>query len=172
MKWVLPAMFVTVLVGHFFYSTRSLTVPSDGLWASYEFQLPEESRSSRYFGPGEHWLGLSYALAGTFAAWCFSRIVMLRNEALAASASGLTWSGFLWAGACFLTGCCGSPMLPLYLGLFGPQFVNVTKPLAFGITLVSIGAGYAWMVKRTPRRATANVNTGIHETVGANTSQV
>lgn len=172
MKWVLPAIFVAVLSGHFLYSRRPPKVAENGVWASYQFEALEASRLSRYIGPGEYWLGLSYALTGTFAAWCFGRLVRLRREALAASASGLTLSGLLWAGVCFLTGCCGSPMLPVYLGLFGPRFVDVTKPLTFGLTLVSIGVGYAWMVKKAPRRIRDSVNAGLHENAGANPGQI
>jgi hypothetical protein len=172
MKWVLLTIFVAVLVGHFLFSTRQPAVAENGVWASYQFDAAEVSRVSRYLGPGGYWLGLSYALAGTFAAWCFSRVVRLRREALAVSASGLTLSGVLWAGVCFLTGCCGSPMLPVYLGLFGPKFVDVTKPLTFGVTLVSIGVGYAWMVKRAPRRIRESVNAGLYENAGANPGQI
>ena len=60
---------------------------------------------------------------------------MMRRASLAASAGGLTLSGILAASVCFLTGCCGSPMLPLYLGLLGPNFLGVTNPLTLAITL-------------------------------------
>jgi len=40
-------------------------------------------------------------------------------------------------------------MLPIYLGLLGPKFLGVTKPLTFGLTLLSIVIGSAWMLKGT-----------------------
>ena len=88
----------------------------------------------------------------------------LRRETLLRSAGGLTLSGVLWGGVCFFTGCCGSPMLPIYLGLLGPKFLSVTKPLTFVITVVSIIVGYAWMVKRAPGAIEKkNVNARLHE---------
>ena len=171
MKWAIPAVFIAVLLGHFLYSTRTQPV-SAGQWATYEFDQPEESRWTRYIEPGEYWLGLSYALAGTFATFCFARIVKMRREALVASAGGVTLGGVLWASVCFLTGCCGSPMLPIYLGLFGPKFLAITKPLTFGLTVLSILVGYMWMLKRAPKAITNNVNAGLHEDAGANPGQV
>lgn len=173
MKWIIAAVFVVVLLGHFLYATRNpITAKAGGPWASYTFDQPTESRFARYTGPGEHWLGLSYALAGSFATFCFGQILRLRHQALAASAGGLTLSGVLWASVCFLTGCCGSPMLPIYLGLFGPKFMSITKPLTFGLTLLSIVVGYAWMLKRAEKAIAKNVNTGLHEASGANPGQV
>lgn len=173
MKWPPLAVFVLVLAGHFFYVTGDVPASSGkGPWASFEFDAPEESRLLRYVNAGDHWLGLSYALAGTFGTWCFLRMVRMRREALAASAGGLTMSGVIWAGVCFLTGCCGSPMLPLYLGLFGPRFMSVTKPLTFGLTLLSIVVGYAWMLKRAQKAIEKNVNARLHETAGADAGQV
>ena len=173
MKSAATVVFVAVLLGHFFYVTRSASSPQDGgPWAVYAFDQPQESRWVRYTSPGEYWLGFSYGLAGAFATWCFARIVRLRREALATNAAGLTLSGVLWAAVCFLTGCCGSPMLPVYLGLFGPKFLSVTKPLTFGITLLSIAVGYAWMLKRAPKAIENNVNTGLHEAAGADPGEV
>ncbi|GMU21404.1 MAG: hypothetical protein AMXMBFR13_14970 [Phycisphaerae bacterium] len=173
MKWAISAVFVAVLLGHFLYVTRTVAVSQDGgAWAAYEFDQPQESRWARYTAPGEYWLGLSYGLAGAFATWCFARILRLRREALAANAAGLTLSGVLWAAVCFLTGCCGSPMLPVYLGLFGPKFLSITKPLTFCITLLSIVVGYAWMLKRAPKAIKRNVNTSLHEAARANPGEV
>lgn len=164
MKLAVPGVFVAVLLAHFLYVSRAGGRSQDGgPWAVYEFDQPQESRWVRYTGPGEYWLGLSYGLAGAFGTWCFARIVRLRRKALATNAAGLTLSGVLWAAVCFLTGCCGSPMLPIYLGLFGPKFLTVTKPLTFGITLLSIVVGYAWMLKRAPMAIEKNVNAGLHE---------
>lgn len=144
---------LTVLLGHFFYVIGSVGGRDQGSgWADLESLRPAESRWELYTASGEYWLGLSYALAALFAAWCLIRVFELRREAAVSSAGGLTLSGVLVASVCFFTGCCGSPMLPVYLGLFGPQFMSVTKPLTFGITLVSIAVGYAWMVRTAPKR--------------------
>lgn len=173
MKWLTAAVLVAILLGHFFYVTRNAAVSQDGgPWAAYKFDQPHESRWVRYTSPGEYWLGLSYGLAGAFATWCFTRIIRLRRESLAANAAGLTLSGVLWAAVCFLTGCCGSPMLPVYLGLFGLKCMSVTKPLTFGVTLLSIVVGYAWMMQRGPQAIATNVNARLHEDAGADPGQV
>ena len=174
MKWLLAAcVFLALLAGHFLYITRSVSTASGGgQWASYEFERLEESRLSRYLEPGEYWLGLSYGLAGAFATFCLIRAIRMRRESLAESAGGFALSGLLWATACFFTGCCGSPMLPIYLGLLGPKFLDVTKPLMFGLTLLSIVIGYAWMLKRARKAKLKNVNTGLYEDVGADPGQV
>ncbi len=150
MKRVMLCVFLAILAGHFLYATRSVSISdNNAAWAAYKFEQPKESRLSRYIGPGEYWLGLSYGLAGAFAVFSLVRAIRMRREALAASAGGIALGGLLWAGVCFFVGCCGSPMLPLYLGLLGPKFLGVTKPLTFGLTLLSIVIGSAWMLKGT-----------------------
>jgi len=51
------------------------------------------------------------------------------------------------ASGCFLLGCCGSPMLGVYLALFGAMALGAGKPLMAGITLLSTGCGY-WCLSR------------------------
>ena len=174
MKWLpVSCVFLAVLAGHFLYITRSVSTPNeDGPWASYEFERPEESRLSRYIGPGQYWLGFSYGLAGAFAVFCLVRAIRMRRKSLAASAGGLALSGVLWATVCFLTGCCGSPMFPVYLGLLGSKFLGVTRPLTFALTLLSIVIGYAWMLQRARKAEVRNVNTGLHENAGADPGRV
>lgn len=152
MKWVTGFIFLAIFAGHFLYVTCDVSISNgNGAWAAYDFEQPKESRLNRYIAPGEYWLGLSYGLAGAFAAFCLVRAIRMRRETLAASAGGVALGGLLWAGVCFFVGCCGSPMLPVYLGLLGPKFLGVTKPLTFGLTLLSIVVGYTWMLKRTPK---------------------
>lgn len=172
MRWLALVVFAAIVLGHFAYTTSSTAAPAGGQWAAYEFEEPEGSRLDHYVGHGNYWLGLSYGLSGAFAAWCFGRVLVMRRSSLAASAGGLTLSGVLAAGVCFLTGCCGSPMLPLYLGLLGPNFLGVTKPLTFAVTLLSIAIGYVWMLKGVCKIPENNVNTRLHETVGADPGEV
>jgi len=150
-KWMITAfVFIAILAGHFLYATRDISISAgNGVWAAYDFGQPQESRLNRYIGSGEYWLGLSYGLVGFFAAFCLARAIGMRRESMAASAGGIAFGGLLWAGICFFVGCCGSPMLPIYLGLLGPKLLGVTKPLMFGLTLLSIVIGCAWMLKGT-----------------------
>lgn len=151
-RLVLMCVFLAILSGHFLYVTRNvLTSNGNGQWASYKFEQTEESRWSRYVGPGEYWLGFSYGLAGAFAAFCLAIAIRMRRESLAASAGGLALGGLLWASVCFFVGCCGSPILPVYLGLLGPKFFGVTKPMAFALTVISITIGYRLVLKRAEK---------------------
>src|SRR5208283_3790556 len=60
----------------------------------------------------------------------FHPIVGAHSQAHAgAAAGGLTLLGALMAGGCFLIGCCGSPMLAVYLSLFGAKALGLGKPL-------------------------------------------
>lgn len=172
MKWLAYVVFAAILLGHFGYTTRGSAATAGGQWAAYEFDEPEGSRIDHYLGHGNYWLGLSYGLSGAFAVWCFGRVLSMRRPAVAASAGGLTLSGVLVAGVCFLTGCCGSPMLPIYVGLLGPNFLSVTKPLTFGVTLLSIAVGYYWMNTRGCKVPVKDVNARLHETAGANPGEV
>ncbi|NOZ23998.1 MAG: hypothetical protein GXP25_23215 [Planctomycetes bacterium] len=163
---------MAVLVGHFFYVTRGVSVSSkSGPWATYTFEQPKESRWVRYVGPGQYWVGFSYGLAGAFVVFCLGRAIRMRRESLAASAGGLALGGLLWASFCFFAGCCGSPMLPIYLGLLGPKFTNITKPLTFVVTFLSILIGYALMQKRAHKETAKGVNR-LHENIGANPGEV
>jgi hypothetical protein len=174
MRWLFPVVFFVVLVGHFLYATRSpSSAGDDSAWATYKFDIPETSRFDRYTQPGEYWIGLSYGLAGAFASFCLYRAVKRRRESLAESAGGLALSGLLWASFCFFAGCCGSPMLPVYLGLLGPNFLGVTKPLTFGLTVLSISVGYVVILKRDGKSCGEvtegnHVNARLHEDAGAN----
>ena len=45
-------------------------------------------------------------------------------------------------------GCCGSPMLPIYISLFGSKAAGIGKPLVALISLISIGGGYRYVMRR------------------------
>ena len=102
-----------------------------------------------YLESGSVWLGLSYALALSFAAVWLDRY---REERFCAartlSIGGVTLSGFLAVAGCYALGCCGSPMLAVYLSLFGTAFLPLTKPLVFVFTAVSLSATWWWMTAR------------------------
>ena len=63
-------------------------------------------------------------------------------------AGGISLIGVLYFAGCFLLGCCGSPMLIVYLNLFGASFLGFTKPIVLALTVVSITLGYLWMERR------------------------
>jgi hypothetical protein len=100
-----------------------------------------------YVANGDIWLGLSYALAGAFCVYALSLWSENRKRAATGALAGLTIGSALAVFGCFLVGCCGSPMLPVWLGLFGGKALGLTKPLMAALTLVSVAIGYA-LLKR------------------------
>ncbi len=102
----------------------------------------------QYVATGGYWLGYSYALPLAFASVALRRYReqrMCRARTLAIG--GVAFSGFLAVAACFLLGCCGSPMLAVYLSLFGAAFLPLAKLLIAAITTVLILGGSWWLRK-------------------------
>lgn len=157
MKKILPLTgFLLILFAHFLYTSYRSSSPfvyTGGKWASFRFQQisSEQSPLFRYFNSGDMWLGMAYGLAAAFAVFSITGLLQRKDADKKVSAGGLTLSGLLWMSICFLVGCCGSPMLPIYISLLGSRFLRVTKPLTFVITLVSIGIAYTIMQKRKTR---------------------
>lgn len=94
-------------------------------------------RLSSYWSGGGLWLGYCYGVAAGFALWSVMRWIGERRSATAA-AGGVTLSGVIAGAACFMTGCCGSPMLGVWIGIFGAASAPFLGPLAALITTVSV----------------------------------
>ena len=145
--WLLgPAAFVTVFVGHVLY-LRYLTSEVQRDWAD-NFN-PSVSFWQDYIASQDYFMSFSYALSASFAVWATAPFVYSRRRAAAIGAfGGVSLVTFLAAAGCFLIGCCGSPMLPIYISLFGSQAAGVGKPLVALISLLSIGVGYLYVARR------------------------
>jgi hypothetical protein len=103
-----------------------------------------------YWRGQDYFIGFSYALGASFAGWALTRCISFRQERVAAGGAavgGITLVGVLMAGGCFLIGCCGSPMLAVYVSLFGSRASGVGKPLTALVTLITVGCGY-WCLSR------------------------
>ena len=145
--WFLGAVaFVTVFVGHVLY-LRYLASASQKGWAD-NFNSPV-SFWERYIIGKDYFVSFSYALSASFAVWATARFVYSRRRAAAIGAfGGVSLVTVLAAAGCFLIGCCGSPMLPIYISLFGSQAAGIGKPLMALISLISIGGGYVYVMRR------------------------
>lgn len=99
---------------------------------------------------GEHyWMGYAYALSIGFAAYALLLFVATRMETTGRFAVGsIGLSGFLAVFGCFLIGCCGSPMLGVYLSLFGASFLPFAKPLVALLMTVLIAASWVWLRRK------------------------
>ena len=128
--------------------------PAQSRWAAVE-TAAEASWLRRYVDTASYWLGFSYALSLAFAE---AQLRRYREERLCGARSlaigGVSFSGFLAVAACYLVGCCGSPMLAVYLSLLGAAFLPFAKPLVFVVTVTSLSAGWLW-IERSRRRAAA-----------------
>lgn len=100
---------------------------------------------------GEHyWMGYVYALSIGFAVYALFLFVGTRIENSGRFAIGsISLSGFLAVFGCFLVGCCGSPMLGVYLSLFGASFLPFAKPLVALITTILIAGSWFWLRRKT-----------------------
>lgn len=139
--------FVAVLIVHasvvLYKAARAAS-----LWGTPQ-TLALQSATRAYLANGDWLLGLSYALSAAFMVYAFSRLrAGQKKEGAVAIAGGASIVGLLYFAGCFLLGCCGSPMLVVYLSWFGASFLGFTKPLTLGLTVVSLSVGYAWMERR------------------------
>lgn len=102
----------------------------------------------RYIETQSYWLGLSYALSLAFASVCLRKYREERScGADRLAIGGVTLSGTLAVAGCYLLGCCGSPMLAVYLSLFGAAFLPFAKPLVFAFTVGCLVAAW-WRINR------------------------
>ena len=142
-------VFVAVFAVHFLWlGLFPEQDPAQARWAA----LPAEGAASwlpNYIEAQSYWLGYSYGLSLAFAAAALRRY--RRNRTCGAgklALGGVTFSGFLAAAGCYLVGCCGSPMLVVWLNVFGAKFLPFAKPLMAAVTTFSIAGAWWWMARR------------------------
>ncbi len=108
----------------------------------------------RYIQNQSYFLGFSYALSLAFAAWALRRY---KEEKMCGSRTlaigGVTFPGVLAIVGCYASGCCGSPMLVVYLNMLGVAFLPLAKPLVALITLAWVTVSYFWLIGRSRRSA-------------------
>lgn len=142
-------VFIVVITGHFVWlGIFPEQDPAQNRWTTIG-PGTDINWLQKYIANQDYWLGFSYALSFSFAAYAIYRYLEerarnTRNFAI----GGLTFSGFLAVAGCFLIGCCGSPMLIIYLNLFGAAFLPLAKPLMAAITTISIAVAWIWMERR------------------------
>ncbi len=112
-------------------------------------QLEGISSLSLYLERQDFFLGFSYALAGAFTIYALLKFLYNRRSGVAGIVGGITLTGILYIAGCFLLGCCGSPLLAVYLSLFGSYFLGFTKLLIATITTISVVIGYFWIENKS-----------------------
>jgi len=150
---ILPIMaFLVVLGFHFVWiGLFPEKNPAQSQWVSVG-AVAQTHWLTRYIEGEHYWMGYVYALSLGFVVvairqYTEQRSCNARNFAL----GGVTFSGFMAVLGCFLVGCCGSPMLGVYLGLFGAKFLPFAKPLVAGISTLLILGSYWWMRRQAGR---------------------
>jgi hypothetical protein len=153
--------FVAVFVAHALYiGFWAASAPSG--WADSDISASAVGPLGlwAYWRGQDYFIGFSYALGAAFATWAISRCIFFpraRTVTAGAAAGGITLMGVLMAAGCFLIGCCGSPMLAVYLSLFGAKALGFGKPLTALVTVVSVSCGY-WCVSRRFSQGSACVD--------------
>lgn len=141
-------VFVIVLAAHALYLRHQAVAPAEG-WADVGVGQGGLWGFDYYVQAQDFYMGFSYALGAAFAVWAFLKYLTVRQAAMAAGAAGsVTLVGILMGAGCFLIGCCGSPMLGIYAGLFGAKALGIGKPLMALVTLLSVGFGYWYLSRR------------------------
>jgi len=151
-RWLPAVVFLGVFAGHALYLSHLAAASSKG-WVDSGVSSGSWFPSMKPYILGrDYFLGFSYALGAAFTVWAFGQFQRSRRAAMAVGAAGsVTLVGILLAGGCFLVGCCGSPMLGVYLGIFGAKALGVGKPLMALASLLSVGGGY-WHLSRRSKR--------------------
>ncbi len=144
-QWRLPVLIfsVTLAVHYIWIGLFPEQDPDQSGWAL----LPVEASWLELYLEGQHyWLGYSYALSLGFVCYAMGHYWWSSCKTTGRVAlGGLGFSGALLLAGCFLIGCCGSPMLIVWLNLFGAAFLPFAKPLIALLSTVSILATWLWI---------------------------
>ena len=142
--------FLLVLVGHFAWINLFRDVePAQNAWMAAP-AIESVGWWDRYADGEYYYMGYAYALSISFAVYALLLFAGSRVAATGRMAiGGIGLSGFLAAFGCFMIGCCGSPMLAVYLSLFGASFMPFAKPLVALLTTLLIAASWFWLRRKT-----------------------
>jgi len=146
-KIIVLTSFLIVFITHFIWVSSELEPRSVWIDSIELSEQPPLSGNDLYFKDGEYFLGLSFAVAIAFTVFAISKVKKDKKKGFIGVLGGTSLSAGLYAFGCFLVGCCGSPMIVIYAGLFGSSFLGFTKPLIFGVTVLSIAFAYLRMTK-------------------------
>ena len=109
---------------------------------------PTVAGFQQYVEEQDYYLSFSYALALAFTAFALGQWRRSRAGAVAGAVTGVSFTTFVVAFGCFVIGCCGSPMLPVWIALFGARGVGLAKPIVAGLTTRSLAVGYLLMQRK------------------------
>jgi tetrahydromethanopterin S-methyltransferase subunit A len=133
--------------GAVFVSHAGYLIWHGGRIARQWVQIDDVSPVAHYILQHDYLLSFSYAAIAAFTSFAWLRAREHSRAGVKGVFGGFTLGGILAFGGCWLVGCCGSPLLPIYLSFFGASFIGFTKPLIFSMTMATIGFGL-WRMNR------------------------
>ncbi|MEK6563675.1 MAG: hypothetical protein AABZ65_01445 [Candidatus Omnitrophota bacterium] len=141
-KFLFPVLtFIAVFISHIvFFKFINSGCQADGA-----------GRLAAYVRLQEYYLGFSYAVSLTFAAFAFMKFKECKRKAFSAGIGIGAWTVILWTAGCFLSGCCGSPMWMVYFNLLGISMLKIPKWSIAGISLAMVSLSYLWLIRRSPK---------------------
>lgn len=159
------SVFLAVICTHFVWlGLFPEQDPVQSRWA--EVPTTDHSWLKTYLDEGSYWLGYSYGISLTFAIIGIRRY---REQRLAASRNfalgSVSFSGVLAVVGCYMLGCCGSPMLAVYLSLFGAAFLPWAKPLVAVLTTITLMIGWQFALRCTRAAEPKQIELGSQNTV-------
>ena len=135
---VLLAVFVAVFALHLLYFKITSAKCEEGIgWVQ------------KYILGQEYFIGISYGLSFAFMVFAFFKYRENNKGALKAAACGGLLAVVLWF-SCFFLGCCGSPMLIVYLNFIGLSGLRIPKLALLLMTVAFIAAGYFCFIRKCP----------------------
>lgn len=142
-KFYIILSFLLFFVFHFLYKLYKISLVSKK-WVS----TGNSNLFLAYIKNQDYFISLSYAILFSFSIYLILSFFEGNKKNISQAIGGIGLLGIFYFFLCFLLGCCGSPMLGIYLSLFGVSFLGFTKPLIFIITLFSVVLGIFWKKKK------------------------
>lgn len=147
--FICVTVFAAVFAMHFgYHAWQEARVSSQ--WVTLE-SAGRPSAWSRYVERQDFYLGYSYGLAAAFTAFAALLTIRERRRQVGSVLGGVGLMGGLYIAGCFLIGCCGSPMLVVYLSVFGASILGFLKPIVAAVTTLSVLLSGVYMVRRSRR---------------------
>lgn len=133
---IIISFFMIIFGAHLLYFKLSADTCAGGFWLE------------RYLREQEYFIGISYGLSFAFVAFAFLKFKEKRRNALKSAFGGGLLSVLIWF-ACFLFGCCGSPMPIIFLNLIGLSNLKLHKIILFLMTVIFLALGHLWLNKKS-----------------------
>lgn len=157
-------VFITVWIIHYIWIIYFPEIDETQLqWAPVGHSTAIELFKG-YIASKSYFLSYTYALSFAFAYFNYRNYQEKKacspGKIPLISSIGIT--SILSVSGCFLIGCCGSPMLAVYLTWFGAGFVPIAKPLIAILSTLMIFGMYFISIRKNSRILSNNQDTNCN----------